>query len=237
MIAGPLAILSASLIGSVHCAAMCGGFVCAYTSSGSEPVAVPAAAASKAPSSPVVNHAMYNAGRLLAYATLGAAAGLLGAHVTQVGALGGFASGATILSGTLLILWAIHTLAGQSGVHLGKARTPQSWQRAIGWLLLKIRKQPVSVRAFATGLLTGALPCGWLYVFVTTAGGTGSVTAGVATMSLFWLGTLPAMVAVGIGAQRWLVPLRDRLPKLSAVIVLATGILTLSGRLVFTHVH
>ena len=47
-----LSILGASLLGSVHCAAMCGGFVCLYSGAG------PARHTGAAP------HAAYNAGRI-----------------------------------------------------------------------------------------------------------------------------------------------------------------------------
>jgi len=232
MTAAPFAILGASLIGSVHCAAMCGGFVCFYV--GDATAAVSTSRALHA-------HAMYNVGRLLAYAVLGAAAGSLGGHITHLGALAGIARGAAIVSGSLLIAWAISDLMARSGVRMfARVRNvgvPLVWQRAAGSVLLRIRQQPPSVRALATGVLTGALPCGWLYVFVAAAGGAGSALGGVFFMAVFWLGTLPALVAVGIGAQRILVPFRERMPQLSAAVVLITGILTLSGRMAFTHVH
>jgi sulfite exporter TauE/SafE len=89
----------------------------------------------------------------------------------------------------------------------------------------------MAVRAGLTGLFTTLLPCGWLYVFVAAAGGTGSVRAAMATMAVFWLGTLPALVAVGVGAQRVLAPFRRRLPALSATVVLIMGLLSMSGHL------
>jgi sulfite exporter TauE/SafE len=100
----------------------------------------------------------------------------------------------------------------------------------MGGVLHAVREQPMATRAGITGLLTTMLPCGWLYVFVATAGGTGSVRAGVITMAIFWAGTLPALLAVGLGAQRLFGPLRSRLPMLSATLVLVMGLLSISGR-------
>ena len=232
MTAAPFAILGASLIGSVHCAAMCGGFVCFYAGDSASPA--PRARAFHP-------HLMYNVGRLLAYAALGAAAGSLGGHITHWGALAGIARGAALVSGGLLIAWAVSDLMARSGLrvfrHVRNAGVPLVWQRAAGRVLLRIQQQPPPVRAFTTGVLTGALPCGWLYVFVAAAGGAGSALGGVFFMSVFWLGTVPALVAVGVGAQRILIPFRERLPQLGAAVVLVTGILTVSGRLAFTHVH
>jgi hypothetical protein len=87
------------------------------------------------------------------------------------------------------------------------------------------------------GLGTTLLPCGWLYVFVASAGGTGSVRDGMLLMAVFWLGTVPAMLAVGLGAQRVFGPFRRKLPTLGAVTVLVMGLLAVSGRLTMSSSH
>jgi uncharacterized protein len=213
-------VLVASLVGSVHCAGMCGGFVCFYTgsSTGTEAAAIRA-------------HAMYHLGRLASYLTLGTVAGLLGAGVSQAGALVGVSHAAAIVAGALMVAWALSTIAAQRGVAIGAARTPEAWQRALGGVLQAVREQPIATRAALTGLFTTLLPCGWLYVFVATAGGTGSVPSALATMAVFWLGSVPALLAVGLGAQRVLAPFRRRLPAFSAVVVLVMGLLSMSGHL------
>jgi uncharacterized protein len=219
-------VLLASLVGSVHCAGMCGGFVCFYT--GSEATTPQRGA----PQHGALHaHAMYNTGRLLSYLLLGALAGALGAGVSRAGALAGISHAAAVVAGALMIAWAISTIAAQRGITLGAVRAPLAWQRALGRVLHAVRTQPTGVRAGLTGLFTTLLPCGWLYVFVATAGGTGSVTRGMLTMAIFWLGTVPALVAVGIGAQRVLAPFRHRLPALSASVVLVMGLLSMTGRL------
>jgi sulfite exporter TauE/SafE len=98
-------------------------------------------------------------------------------------------------------------------------------------VLHAVREQPIGRRAGLTGLFTTLLPCGWLYVFVATAGGTGSVRAALTTMAVFWLGSVPALLAVGLGAQRVLAPFRKRLPAFSAAVVLVMGLLSMSGHL------
>ncbi|HEY0971648.1 MAG TPA: sulfite exporter TauE/SafE family protein, partial [Gemmatimonadales bacterium] len=72
-----LAVLVASLVGSPHCAGMCGPFVCFYAGAGAgaRPVARWAA------------HAAYNGGRLLSYLALGALAGTLGAGLDAAGSM------------------------------------------------------------------------------------------------------------------------------------------------------
>lgn len=224
MITAAVAILVASLLGSVHCAAMCGGFVCLY------------AGASDAHQAPIRSHLLYNVGRLISYLLLGGIAGTIGAGVSQIGLAAGFGRAAAVVAGFLMIAWAAGMIAAQRGWRVGfaPASVPAFWQRGIGRVLHAIREQPVSVRAALTGLGTTLLPCGWLYVFVASAGGTGNVRDGMAVMAIFWLGTVPALVAVGVGAQRVFGPFRRRLPTLGAVTVLLMGVLAVSGRLVMS---
>lgn len=222
MIWSAAAILVASLLGSVHCAAMCGGFVCFY--SGTAP----------ADASLVRAHMLYNVGRLISYVFLGAVAGAIGSGVSHIGAFAGIGHAATLVAGMLMIGWAGSTIAVQHGLHAGLPSTPVAWQRFIGGALSHVRHQPLAVRAALTGIATTLLPCGWLYVFVAAAGGTGRAVDGMLLMSVFWIGTVPALVAVGLGAQRVFGPLRQRLPTIGAVTVLLMGVLAVSGRLVMS---
>jgi sulfite exporter TauE/SafE len=151
--------------------------------------------------------------------------------------MAGVAHAATVIAGALMVGWAVSTIAAQRGVAIGTLHAPEAWQRALGRLLHAIRMQPMATRAGLTGLLTTLLPCGWLYVFVAMAGGTGSVRGGLSVMLIFWAGTVPAMLAVGIGAQSVFGPLRKRLPSLSAFAVLVIGVLAISGRLSMRDDH
>lgn len=230
MTGSALGILAASLLGSVHCAAMCGGFVCFYAGSANPTRGTV----------PMRAHAAYNVGRLVSYLFLGAVAGAIGSGVTQLGVLAGLANAATIVAGVLMIGWAVSTIAAERGVSLGAPAVPAGWQRLLGGVLRRVAEQPVAVRAATTGLATTLLPCGWLYVFVAAAAGTGNVRDATLVMAMFWLGTVPALVAVGVGAQRVFGPLRNRLPTLGALTVLAIGVLAITGRLALsagTAVH
>jgi sulfite exporter TauE/SafE len=86
-------------------------------------------------------------------------------------------------------------------------------------------------RAGLLGALTALLPCGWLYAFVLTAAGTGSAGSGSLIMLAFWAGTVPALLAVGLGVRLFATPLMRRAPALTAWLLVAIGITTLSGRL------
>jgi sulfite exporter TauE/SafE len=224
MTASALGILAASLLGSVHCAAMCGGFVCFSTGS-----MTPRHGASA-----LHGHALYHAGRLVSYLVLGAAAGALGGGITRLGTVAGVARGATIVAGALMVGWAISTIAAQRGIALPSPTIPERWPRMIGGLLVRLRHAPDGVRAAVTGIATTLLPCGWLYVFVAAAGGTGDLADAMLVMAIFWLGTVPALVAIGVGAQQLFGPLRERLPTIGALTVFAIGVLAIAGRLTMT---
>jgi sulfite exporter TauE/SafE len=81
------------------------------------------------------------------------------------------------------------------------------------------------------GLLTTLLPCGWRYAFAVTAAGSGSPWLGALTMSVFWLGTLPIMLMLGMGVQALTGALRPHLPVLASLIIVGVGTWTVLGRM------
>ena len=212
-----IAVLIASLLGSVHCAAMCGAFVCFYASDD----------AATSWRSDAGAHAAYNIGRLLSYLSLGLAAGALGAMLDRGGTLAGVGNVAAIAAGVLMVGWGVNAMLVARGVRRPVA-VPASWQHAMGGALQRVRWRPPVVRAAATGLLTTLLPCGWLYAFVVTAGGAGTPLRGALVMLVFWVGTLPMMLAVGYGAQRFFGPLRARLPMVSAGVIVVLGLFSIA---------
>jgi len=220
-----LGVLTASLLGSAHCAGMCGGFVCFYS------------AGVSGRREGLAAHAAYNGGRLLSYLTLGAVAGLVGSGVERVGAMTGVSRAAAILSGTLMVGWGLSTLLAARGVRLPRLEGLPAGRNPLGSLLGHVRQRSPVARAAATGLLTTLLPCGWLYAFVFAAAGTGRVGTAMATMALFWAGTLPVMVGVGVGAQRLTGALRLRLPLVTAAAVVVMGVLSITGRLRIAPEH
>jgi len=219
-------VLVASLVGSIHCAAMCGGFVCAYAGTGG-PRGLRGFPA----------HVSYNGGRLVSYVALGAAAGAIGARVDDLGRLTGIGRAAAVLAGVLMVAWALGMFAAAIGVRVPGTLAPEWLQKRLGSALVAMRDEPPVARAALTGLLTTMLPCGWLYTFVVTAGGTGSAIAGAGTMLAFWAGTVPMLLAVGLGAQRVLGPIARRLPLAGAALVLVLGVLSIAGRVRMPSMH
>lgn len=212
-------VLLASLAGSVHCAGMCGPFVCVYAGLG------------RGQQGNGWLHAAYHAGRLVSYLVLGAAAGTLGASADRLGLLVGISRAAALLAGVLMILWGTSTILAARGVVLPWRGVSRSLRSPLGAILARLQKRPPLFKAAATGLLTTLLPCGWLYAFVTAAAGSGNALSGIATMAVFWLGTLPALTALGALTQRLAGRYRPRLPVAMASVVVLLGILTIAGRI------
>ncbi len=226
-----VAVLVASLLGSLHCAGMCGAFVLfAVTGPGTSD----ARGAGGHIPRPWL-HAAYHAGRLVVYVALGASAGAAGAALDLAGSLVGLQRVACIAAGALMMASGILTVLRLRGVRIGHLVVPRAFER---WLMAGHRAahalSPVS-RALATGLLTTLLPCGWLYAFVITAAGTASAGWGALTMAAFWTGTLPVLVGVGAVAQRVGGAFGRRLPVVTAALVAGVGLFTVIDRAGLMH--
>jgi sulfite exporter TauE/SafE len=211
-------ILLASLLGSVHCAGMCGPFTCLYSGPRGETAGLGA-------------HVAYNAGRLLSYVALGTIAGLIGARVDDLGRFAGVGHLAALVAGCFMIAWAAATIGATVGLRLPISLAPEWARRTLGGVLVSASRQSPERRALLIGLLTTLLPCGWLYTFVIVAGSTASALAGATVMAVFWIGTVPMLLVVGLGASRLLGPFARRLPVISATFVLVLGLLTVAGKL------
>jgi sulfite exporter TauE/SafE len=84
--------------------------------------------------------------------------------------------------------------------------------------------------AFRTGLVWGWLPCGMAYTMLLLAAANLDPLRGAATMAAFGIGTLPALLAAGHGAQR--LAALSRRPGLRAAggaLVCAVGLLSLAA--------
>jgi sulfite exporter TauE/SafE len=218
-------VFAASLLGSLHCAGMCGGLVAFYAGTNA-----------RDGRAPMLPHLAYNAGRLAAYTALGAAAGALGAMLdTTGGALLGAQRVAAAIAGTLMLLWGAVSLLSALGARVPRPAAPAGLHRVVRRGVALAAAAPPVARAGVIGVLTGCLPCGWLYAFALAAAGTGSALAGAGLMAVFWAGTLPVMLGVGVGVQSIARPLARHIPAACAVAMIVIGLLALDGRIRAAH--
>lgn len=214
-------VLVVSLLGSLHCAGMCGPLVA---------VAVGSTQQQSMPSRAAL-HVAYHGGRLVTYALLGAVGGWVGATLDLGGNLFGVQRAAGILAGSMMVLVGIAAVLKYRGVRIPKfpgsellTRLIVSGQRAA------LQMRPLR-RSLAIGLLSVFLPCGWLYVFAITAAGSGSALWGAGIMVAFWLGTVPVLASLGIGVQALAGTLGRRVPLATAVMVILLGAFMLAGQI------
>lgn len=218
MIALVAAVFVASVLGSLHCAGMCGAFV-AFAVSIDAPKGVNPRGRLQA---------AYNIGRLLTYATLGSIAGGLGGAFDAAGQLMGVQRAAVMLAGMCMVVFGSIAILRLNGVHIPKPRTPKFLERTVTNAIRAAVEKPPVARAFLTGTITTLLPCGWLYAFVITAAGTGNPVHGALTMVVFWAGTLPMLIAIGTGVQAIASRLGRfgrRVPVIVASVVVCIGML------------
>jgi sulfite exporter TauE/SafE len=216
------AVLTASLLGSMHCVGMCG------------PLAIFASGAgTSAPRRTVmISTMLYHLGRLTTYAIAGLIAGAIGSAVDTGGQALGFQLAAARLVGTVMIVVGVVKIVQLFASPIG---TPKPLRPSlISKFLVKLRpvifRLPPSGRAWVTGLLTTLLPCGWLYLFALIAAGTGSLLWGPMVMFAFWLGTVPALTALISGTVALSTKFKTVVPAAAAALLIFAGISTVSGR-------
>lgn len=219
MIALVVGVFLASLLGSLHCAGMCGAFLA---------IAVTSPGAGRPRQFPL--QAAYHGGRLVTYTLLGVAGGAAGRLLDLTSTLAGIRPIAAALAGATLIAFGLYSLLRIYGYAPAHLPVPPILHRLLRAGHSRAMNRPPVVRAALIGLLTTLLPCGWLYAFVITAAGTASPLYGGLTMIVFWLGTLPMMVALGATLRGFTGVLGRRMPVITCLALMAIGLFTLINR-------
>jgi len=181
------------LVSSLHCVQMCGPIVLSYS------IAVESLTKNSGSSSAsplLLNHLAYNGGRILTYSALGAIAGAVGQTMGMLGRLAGLSHALAVISGAAMIIVGIAMMGViPSSLRANRLlRVPSSLLQRAGRLL----SAPGIDKRFFLGLFLGFLPCGLIYAALLKAMATGSAVAGATTMFAFGLGTMGALVALGV---------------------------------------
>ncbi|HME25880.1 MAG TPA: sulfite exporter TauE/SafE family protein [Acetobacteraceae bacterium] len=205
-----LGLFLAGAAGStMHCVPMCGGFVLGQVAD--RMARVPAARLCEWQRVGRGALLPYHLGRLSTYAGLGALGGAAAGRLPWFG----FASAGLLLLGAALFL------AHVARVLPGLDRAPAGWTSAIARLAKR------AGGGYPLGIVLGFLPCGFLYAALATTAASGNPLLGAFGMLGFGLGTVPALVAVGIAGQaagrRWQRGIATAAP---AVMLLNAALLT-----------
>ncbi|MFT5431212.1 MAG: sulfite exporter TauE/SafE [Myxococcota bacterium] len=218
MITALVATFTASLAGSMHCVGMCGGLVAAY--SGDQ------RSRSQA-------HVAYHGVRGVAYLLLGTLAGTIGATLDLTSVANGLGPIAMVLAGTTMVVMGLMALGRLVGLKLPHLRPPLALGRFLSRLARFSQRRGVVGRAAILGLSSALLPCGWLWAFVLAAGGTGSPIGGAMMMFAFWLGTVPALLGLGLGLRVAAGRLGHSVSAVAAIAVVLVGLWTIQSRAAF----
>ena len=202
-----ISALLIGLMGSFHCAGMCGPIAIALPLHGNTFV------------QKVFGGTLYNLGRTVTYGIMGALFGLIGQGMELLG----FQQKISVLMGTVMII---------SVLFPGLFKNQYSLDKSLFSFVGKLKKSIgnlFSVRSFSSlffiGLLNGLLPCGLVYMAIAGAIGTGNAMEGSLYMILFGLGTIPMLLGISVAGNMMSLAIRKKINKLIPVLVVVVGLL------------
>lgn len=167
------------LLGSLHCAVMCGPLMLSL------------------PISPknyflsVVQLLSYQCGRILVYTILGIIVGVVGNSIIL------FTNQETLsfFVGSLLILFTVFHFTGRYSKLFNRFQSKLI--SPISKLMSKVYDLPLW--GFFAGMLNGLIPCGMVYLALATALNSTSIKGAASFMFLFGMGTTPLMLIISLG--------------------------------------
>lgn len=205
-----LLLTTGLLAGFSHCVGMCGPLVSTFVMHRRQQRTEVA--------SPLLT---FQFGRLTTYVLLGLLAGAFGAAVRLTVIAQGWQGMMSIVIG-LLMLGAGLNLLGWWPAHLSLLPARLLY-KVNAWIRSAMTKQHPAAN-FALGLSNGLLPCASIYTVLLLAATTGGPLRGALTMFIFGLGTLPAMLGVGLFAAQVSLRLRSQLYRVAAMLIVLVGV-------------
>jgi sulfite exporter TauE/SafE len=168
------------LVGSLHCAVMCGPLILAMASSG------------RPQSRFHVSRFFYHTGRIATYCLIGLLFGAVGKTFVLAGVQRWVAifAGAAIFAGLLC--------STRFALNAPFARLVVNLKSAFGRLL----QRRTLASQFILGAINGLLPCGLVYIAAAGAAATLNPVSGALHMAVFGAGTLPMLLSLSLVGHR-----------------------------------
>ncbi|MFM8572062.1 MAG: sulfite exporter TauE/SafE family protein [Pirellula sp.] len=234
MIQWLVAVIAASLFGSLHCVGMCGPFVLIATNTmgGAKTLDGSRSVITKLSNNWILL-CSYHFGRLVTYLILGLLMGSIASAVQGIAGGWGIGYSASVVSGSILILLGLirlWKLLRPSAIGVSHSGWFARWHEWIGLARRRIRTQRPAMNALAWGFLSTWLPCGWLYIFALASATAGGILSSMMMMGAFWIGTLPVLSAIAWGGTwfRKLDPIR--MQWLASCLLVGFGFWTVTSR-------
>ena len=221
---GLVVFLLVGLLGGAHCLGMCGPLVTTYADRlGGRRDALTFRE--------VRQHALFNAGRTLSYATIGAALGLAGGLVFDAASV--LAVGSAVRTVTGVVVGAVIVAVGAGYVARGTSTLSAlegggAFSRVYGALASRVDRWVAGPRIVLLGAVHGFLPCPILYPAFLYAFARGSLAEGAIALGTLGLGTFPTLFLYGTLLGSVSSTTRRRLHRVLGVAFLAMGYLPLS---------
>ena len=210
-----VAAFASGLLGTVHCAAMCGGIATSLSTGQRDGLWMAA---------------LPNLGRVMGYALAGAIVGGIGGGLLGIARIPELGIAMRALVGIVLVIAGLRLLdRAQRLPKFGGGSGARLWR----WLApLRARAWPADTagKRLLLGLVWGWMPCGLSTTLLAAAWLQASAAHGALTMAAFGLGTLPMMIPLTwAGARIGQRLQRGGLRSIAGTLVIAAGLLTLAG--------
>ena len=202
-----IAAFTLGFLGSFHCVGMCG------------PLALSLPVQHLQGFQKLQGILVYNFGRMITYAILGAIFGLIGMSFHYFGWQQVF----SIALGGIMIVLCISLLFRKR--ILNNTFIQRNWNRHLIQRIAPLFHKKSSGTLLLIGILNGLLPCGLVYMAIAGALATGSIQYSSLFMALFGLGTLPAMIAMSFAAGFISLKMRNTIRRSYPFIIGIMGVL------------
>ncbi len=194
--------------GLSHCAGMCGPLVSAF--------AMRRRTQRQEVSTPL---ALFQLGRLTTYTLLGALFGMTGYLLAAL-----IQQWQGVISIGLGLLMAMMGLSLLGVLPVQHWLTSVAFTRTVSNWIKRLTNSDHSAAPFGLGMANGLLPCGPIYAMVMLAATSGDPVKGAGIMLLFGLGTLPAMLGIGLSVSQLSLKIRHGLYRVAAILVVLVGV-------------
>lgn len=164
-------------VGSLHCIGMCG------------PLAMALPLGDRTSGGRLYGGMLYNLGRVLTYTWLGLVLGLAGGFLITPE----IQSKVSITFGVAILVYLV--LPSSVKRSMSQRSGSNGFYQALRTQLGRLLSSPTNSSLLGIGMLNGLLPCGMIYIALTSSFLTGSILNGGLFMAAFGLGTVPAMLS------------------------------------------